>query len=127
LNRARVEIPFTGGFIICAFVFPLILMIFLKGAAVYAYGIMNNQDDSAVSPRGITSRTYLTFLMDGHEVSGSFEHEPSRKQIDGSYFEFDVLVYSNTTLGYYGQHNLTIMNGGGNHPSMFLFDYVKYT
>ena len=88
---------------------------------------MNNKDDSSVASKGFTSDTYLTFLMDGQPVGQPFSHSPSNLMVDGSYWEFDVLVYANQSLGCYGVHNLTIMNGGGTHKSAFLFDYIKYS
>lgn len=94
---------------------------------MYAYGVMNNRDDSQVAAKGLTSSTYLTFMMDGEVVGSPYAHSPNNQMVDGSYWEFDVLVYANASLGCYGTHNLTIMNGGGSHRSAFLFDYIKYS
>lgn len=101
--------------------------IYRTGSAVYVYGIMNNKDDQAVKSKGITSSTYVTFMIDGVPVGSPFTHSPNNQLVEGTYWEFDVLMYANASLGCYGIHNLTIMNGGGTHKSAFLFDYIKYT
>src|ERR1700749_139218 len=102
-------------------------MLDVLGSAVYAYGVMNNRDTGEVITKGFTSDTYLTFLLDGESVGPPFIHTPNNTMVNGSYWLYDVLLYSNSSLGCYGQHNLTIMNGDGGHHSIFLFDYIKYS
>jgi hypothetical protein len=99
------------------------VLISLAGNAVYAYGIMYNKGDLSVSQKGITSASYLSFMIDNEFVGGEYIHTPDNT----GGWAFNVPVYVNTSITSYGQHKLTIMNGGGPTHSFFIFDYVVYT
>ena len=84
-------------------------------------------DDLSVVEKGLTSSTYLSFMIDDEFVSTTYVHNPSGGNTGGSYWDFDVPIYVNQSVTTYGKHKLTILNGGSPVHSIFLFDYVIYT
>lgn len=84
------------------------------GNAVYVYCILSESESSPASD--------MSFFIDMEQV-GTFTQQP----LGQSGFQYNVLVYSNTSLPS-TDHTLTIQNGhvGGN-KSLILLDYVVYS
>ena len=85
------------------------------GSAVYAYNVIANQIPF------VTTLTNLTFQING-DLVGTYMHIPENTT---NTFEYDVLVYANTSLPY-GQHTF-VMSAGGSNDSLILFDRIVYT
>lgn len=86
-----------------------------NGTAVYVYGIIANMIT------GIITLTNLTFLIDGIP-SGTFSHYPTTSTV----FEYNVLLYSNTSLQN-AEHTIVMNASSDPNASLVLFDYLVYT
>jgi hypothetical protein len=84
---------------------------------------MDNKDYISVTEDGLTSASYLTFMIDDVLTDPEYIHTPSGNDT----WQYNIPIYSNTAITPYGPHKLTIMNGGDPGHSIFLFDYVIYT
>ncbi len=62
-----------------------------------------------------------SFILDGAEV-GRFIHVPE----NGSDFQYNVLVYSNTSI-LNGNHTFQLLADSNFNDTLILFDYAQYT
>ncbi|KAI1790962.1 hypothetical protein LXA43DRAFT_1013838 [Ganoderma leucocontextum] len=93
---------------------PHTIALSFTGSAVYVFNMIANR-------HGTTStETHITFFIDDENV-GQYDHTPN----DTSDFQYQVPVYTNSTLPY-GEHSLKIV-ADGTQLSLVLFDYVVYT
>jgi len=110
------SIPFTGKCIYFCFVASILTFLDVpQGTAVYVYCIIAN---SFSSPNGNSD---MTFLMDGKPV-GSFARTPT----GGQTYDYNVLVYQNTSLPS-GAHTLSIESGHGGKIALTMLDRVVYS
>ncbi|KAL4266469.1 hypothetical protein AB1N83_003325 [Pleurotus pulmonarius] len=85
------------------------------GTALFVYCILAN------SLPGITTLADYSFILDGAEV-GRFIHVPEI----GSDFQYNVLVYSNTSM-LNGNHTFQLVADSNFNDTLILFDYAQYT
>ncbi|KAF9497096.1 hypothetical protein BDN71DRAFT_636153 [Pleurotus eryngii] len=85
------------------------------GTAVFVYCILAN------NLTGITALANYSFFLDGAEV-GRFIHVPE----NGSDFQYNVLVYSNTSVPN-GNHTFQLLADSNVNDTLILFDYAQYT
>ncbi|KAK0200652.1 hypothetical protein DFS33DRAFT_1363244 [Desarmillaria ectypa] len=86
------------------------------GSAIYVYLILSNYPKSS----GLVSDVICDFRMDG-EVVGSYSHNT-----DGTnQFEYDILAYSNASMG--DEDHTLLLETTGMRPSYVIFDYAVYT
>lgn len=86
------------------------------GTAVYVFCTLAL---TTASPDGDSD---MTFYIDG-SIVGTFVHSAPGT----SGYEYNVSVYSNTSLSP-GFHNLVLQNGHTNgEKSLMIFDYITYT
>ncbi|KAG9224106.1 hypothetical protein CCMSSC00406_0006774 [Pleurotus cornucopiae] len=85
------------------------------GTAVFVYCILANNFT------GITTLANYSFFLDGAEV-GRFIHVPE----NGSDFQYNVLVYSNTSVPN-GNHTFQLLADSNVSDTLILFDYAQYT
>ncbi|KAJ8695343.1 hypothetical protein PTI98_007948 [Pleurotus ostreatus] len=86
-----------------------------SGTAVFVYCILAN------NLTGITTLANYSFFLDGAEV-GRFIHVPE----NGSDFQYNVLVYSNTSVPN-GNHTFQLLADSNVSDTLILFDYAQYT
>lgn len=87
------------------------------GTAVYIYCILANYIEYA------TTETHLSFYIDS-ELVGAYSHIPD---ISSTQYEYNQLLYSNTTIPT-AKHEFLIANHGDVGPgSLIMFDYALYT
>lgn len=70
---------------------------------------------------GITTLANYSFTLDGVEV-GRFIHVPE----NGLDFQYNVLVYSNTSVPN-GDHTFQLLADSNVNDTLILFDYAQYT
>ncbi|KAH6912766.1 hypothetical protein BKA70DRAFT_1059680, partial [Coprinopsis sp. MPI-PUGE-AT-0042] len=96
---------------------PTVATAHFSGTGIYVYCALARPDDA-----GFTTRSDMTFYIDGKEV-GTFKQEPP----GGDGFDYDALVYKNTELPP-GDHEFILQNGRADAPaSLVLLDRIVYT